>query len=122
MRDEWRCSHIRTFRAGLFLAIADQDPELSCFKDDEGQWLMAAADAAMMFPILEMAGFNKVHFNHKILYTYNTLNVQSHSKQDPEMQEQCFEMVRSKRPFARVEIYLPELTRKHKLKMSGTEV
>ncbi|WP_162915576.1 glycosyltransferase [Paraflavitalea soli] len=107
LRQGWRVSHIRTFRAGLFLAIADQDPAYHCLKDREGEWLQSAADAAIMFPLMEMAGFYRIVFNETILYRYNNRNPVSHHFVDRPAQLRNFEWVCSLRPFARVTSYYP---------------
>lgn len=107
LRTCWRTSHIRTFRAGLFQRIREQDPELTCFRDDDGQWLTAAVDAAMMFPLLEMAGFSRTHFNEKVLYTYNLENQYSHHNHDIVNQDTCYHLVRQRRPFAQVDSFRP---------------
>jgi hypothetical protein len=78
-----------------------------CFKDENGEWLSAAADAAMIFPLLEMAGFYRVHFNEKVLYIYNIGNPDSHHKIELKHEQNSFEIVRSRRPFALVNSYLP---------------
>lgn len=107
LRHGWRVSHIRTFRAGLFLSVADQDPDYSCLKNEEGEWLLSAADAALMFPMMEMAGFYRVVFNETILYLYNVNNPVSHHHADREQQRLNFEWVCSRRPFAAVTSYYP---------------
>ena len=110
LRQEWRTSHLRTFRAGLFQCIAEQDPEFSCLKDEKGHWLQAGVDAAVMFPLLEMAGFYRVHFNEKVWYIYTTDNPNSHHNRNIDHQKNAFEMVRAKRPFAPVHSYIPQLS------------
>jgi len=105
LRTIWRTSHIKTFRAGLFHCIADQDPELNCFKDKNGEWLSSAADAAIMFPLIEMAGFNHILFNEKILYLYNAANLLSHHYKNLDQQKANFDWVSGMRPFARVNQY-----------------
>lgn len=107
LRQGWRASHIRTFRAGLFLSIADQDPAYDCLKDKEGEWLQSAADAAIMFPLMEMAGFYRIVFNETILYRYNNHNPVSHHFINRPAQLRNFEWVCSMRPFARVASYYP---------------
>ncbi|ASU33542.1 hypothetical protein MuYL_1644 [Mucilaginibacter xinganensis] len=107
LRTIWRTSHIKTFRAGLFHCIAEQDPELACFKDKNGDWLNSAADAAIMFPLIEMAGFNRVLFNQKVLYSYNAANLLSHHHKDMVKQTENFDWVSSMRPFGRVKYYQP---------------
>ncbi|WPV64827.1 glycosyltransferase [Chitinophaga sp. LS1] len=107
LRQGWRVSHIRTFRAGLFMAIADQDPEYNCLKNSEGEWLQSATDTAIMFPLMEMAGFYRVIFNETILYRYNNRNPASHHFVNRPAQLRNFEWVCSMRPFARVAGYYP---------------
>jgi hypothetical protein len=45
-----KISHLRSFKANLFLKIAEKD-----MKDDEGQWLRSTYDEVICLPILEMA-------------------------------------------------------------------
>ena len=101
-RRYFRTSHIRTFRAGLFHAIALQDPEFSCLKDDAGNWLQYSADAALMFPLVEMAGFERVRFNEKILYVYNDQNPLCDHHTNRQGQLEAFEIVSRKPAFAKV--------------------
>jgi glycosyltransferase involved in cell wall biosynthesis len=107
LRQGWRASHIRTFRAGLFQSIAVQDPGYLCLKDQEGEWLQSAVDAAMMFPLLEMAGFYRVVFNETILYRYNHQNPLSHHAVDRAGQMRNFDWVAGMRPFTRIPDYYP---------------
>jgi len=104
-----RVSHLRSFRAALFRRIADQDPDLACFRDDRGRWLRAAADAAVMFPLLEMAGFARVRFNDRVLCVYNDANPRCHHAQPAARrdQEAMFAAVQRKRPFARIDSLMP---------------
>jgi hypothetical protein len=62
-------THFKTFRAGLFKKIKVKD-----FKAPDGHFLMTCADMAMMFPMLEMAGLDRIKFINKPLYIYNDLN------------------------------------------------
>jgi hypothetical protein len=105
LRRHWRCSHIKTFRAGLFHRIAEQDPSFNCFKDSQGKWLQAATDAAIMFPLVEMAGFYRVLFNEKILYIYNRESPLAHHHQHLALQQSAFDWVCGQRPFAPVQQY-----------------
>ena len=91
MREKWITSHIRTYRAGLFHHIKNQDPEYNCLKDKNGDWLSSAVDAAIMFPLCEMAGFEKVKYNHEILYVYNNTN--PHNMSNSKRVEQLVESV-----------------------------
>jgi glycosyltransferase involved in cell wall biosynthesis len=105
LRSHWRSSHIRTFRAGLFHAIATQDPEYLCMKDEDGNWLTSAVDGAIMYPLLEMAGFQRVYFNETILYRYNSTNPISHHFSNKKEQQYNFDRIIKMRPFAKITSY-----------------
>jgi glycosyltransferase involved in cell wall biosynthesis len=105
LRSRWQTSHIRTFRAGLFHAIADQDPAYECLKDEQGEWLTSAVDAALMFPLLELAGFDRVRYNDRILYIYNDQSPLNVHKVEGGRQRDNFKLVERKRPFARINHY-----------------
>ncbi len=61
-------SHIRVYYAWLFKKIRKKD-----FLDIDGKFFRTAADLAIMYPLLEMAG-NHVKFISEILYIYNDMN------------------------------------------------
>lgn len=107
LRDDWCASHLRSYRAGLFHRIADQDPEYSCLKDAHGNWLTSAADAAVMFPVMELAGFERVRYNDRVLYVYNCENPRSWHHQAPAEQQASFVEVQRKRPLRRIDSYHP---------------
>lgn len=67
-------SHIRTFMAKGFYEIKNQDPELLSFKDKNKQWYKMSADVAMMYPLMEIFGYEYVKYNDVPLYVYNNLN------------------------------------------------
>lgn len=92
-------SHIRTFKAKLFFEIKNQDPELSCMKDDNGNWYEMSSDSAQMYPLMEIAGYKKVKYNDKILYVYNDSNPDCDFKVDLEKQETIYRHCRAKNPF-----------------------
>ncbi len=64
-RESWRASHLKTFRAGLFHKLAQEDLQV------DGRWLDVAADVAAMIPLMEMAGHERVMFCSEILYVYH---------------------------------------------------
>ncbi|HKY46063.1 MAG TPA: glycosyltransferase [Pyrinomonadaceae bacterium] len=105
LRWNWCASHLRSYRAGLFHRIADQDPEYSCMKDAHGNWLTSAVDAAVMFPVMELAGFERVCYNDRVLYVYNSENPQSWHHLARHEQEVSFVEVQRKRPFHRIDSY-----------------
>ena len=70
-------NHLRTFRAELFYAMDESD-----FRDDQGAWLQTAADAALMFPALELAR-GSVKFVDEVMLTYHSSNPLSDWRRDP---------------------------------------
>ena len=62
----WRGSHLRTFKYKVWKHIKDED-----LKDDKGRYYRTAWDCAFMWPMIEMAGINRVQFIPDILYVYN---------------------------------------------------
>jgi len=90
----WRGSHLKTVKAKLF----DRLPE-HCMKMDNGDWLPAASDLAIMIPLMELAGLKRVaHVKTPIYYwrdkTEHTTN--------REMQKQCEKIIRAKTPLAKL--------------------
>ena len=107
LREYFRASHLRTFRAGLFHRLADQDPDFNCLKDDNGEWLTSAVDAALTCPLLEMAGFDRQRFIDRVLYHYNDEGPDHLHSSGRKRQRQIgnFECVRRKPRFRRVDQY-----------------
>jgi len=62
----WKTSHLRTFKYGLFTRISDED-----LRDEKGNYFKAATDQAVMFPVIEMAGGDRVGFVTEPIYLYN---------------------------------------------------
>lgn len=65
-REPWYASHLKTFRAELFQRLAPEDLQL------DGEWLPLAVDIAVMIPMLEMAGPDRVIFCQDVLAVYHT--------------------------------------------------
>lgn len=97
-------SHIRTFRAKAFFEIKNQDPDLECFKDDKNNWYSMAPDVAMMYPLLEICGYDKVKYNDKVLYIYNDSNPICEFKVNLQLQEQLHRHVLAKKPFKQIDL------------------
>jgi len=66
---DWEYSHLKTFKAFLYLNIEEKD-----FKSSDGEWLLHTYDKALMFPILEMSPADKIKHIKEILYVYNNEN------------------------------------------------
>ena len=104
-KSPFRVSHLRTFRAGLYQKIKEQDSEFSCMKDSSGGFYKMTYDVAIMFPILEMAGVEKVAFNDTILYIYNRNNPISDDKVNQQLQWDIHAEISKKPAFNKIEKY-----------------
>ncbi|WP_313187759.1 glycosyltransferase family A protein [Sphingobacterium siyangense] len=67
---EWKASHLKSFRYELFEEMRKLDPNFFCMKNNEGEFLKLPYDMAIMFPLLEIAGYSKSRFINSILYLY----------------------------------------------------
>jgi glycosyltransferase involved in cell wall biosynthesis len=90
----FRASHLRTMKHRLWKSIDDAD-----LRDDRGDYASIAGDVAMMFPALEMAGFDRVRFIRDILYVYNQETPHNDGKQRRAEQERMAAFFRSKKPY-----------------------
>lgn len=104
-KSPFRISHLRTFRAGLYQAMKKQDPTFSGLKDDNGEFYKSSYDTAIMFPIMEMAGYDKTKFNNTILYIYNRDNPISDDKVDQQLQWDVHKEVAGKTPLQKIDSY-----------------
>jgi len=62
----WRGTQLRTFKYKVWKYIKDED-----FRDEYGKYFKSAWDLAIMWPMLEMAGYNRVQFIPHTLYVNN---------------------------------------------------
>lgn len=92
-------SHIRTFKASVYHAIQEQDPTFSCMKDADGNFYRMTYDVAIMFPIMEIAGYKNIYFNDSILYIYNRSNPISDDRVNQALQTQIHHEISKKEPF-----------------------
>jgi glycosyltransferase involved in cell wall biosynthesis len=76
----FRVSHLRSFRFGAYLQIPKQDPDLKCYKWDDGKWFTHSYDTAMFFALLDITPFDKLKRSDKILYYYNRENILNEDK------------------------------------------
>jgi glycosyltransferase involved in cell wall biosynthesis len=63
-------SHLRTFKYKLYKEILNQDPDLNCYKDSNGEYYTTCYDIAIMTPLMEMAGLENIRFNPIPIYYY----------------------------------------------------
>jgi hypothetical protein len=76
-RQGWKTSHLFSFRASLL----DNVPE-GYFRDEAGQWFMAACDIALALPILDQT--RRYEFIPVNAHRYTATNPYSHHNLDPQ--------------------------------------
>jgi glycosyltransferase involved in cell wall biosynthesis len=115
LRQHWYSSHIRTFRAGVYQKIKEQDPDYECMLDERDHWYQTAADLAVMYPVLELAGFERVCFNDEVLYVYNDESPLNDHRCNAAQQQRDTEHIRARKPFQQIySLHLTGQTRKRK--------
>lgn len=77
----WRTSHLRTFKYHLWKKVEDID-----LRDRNNGYYEMAWDLAMLYPMIEMAGNERIRFINKILYIYNTNNPLNDHKKNCNLQ------------------------------------
>jgi hypothetical protein len=110
----WRATHLKTFRAGLFQRIADVDLQYPAdaggrcvpFGDHVAmRWIDRADDPAFMYPILEMAGYDRTEYVRDITYIYNEVGGWHRSASQAELEHQAtiMALTRSRPAYGRIE-------------------
>lgn len=92
----WRCSHLRTFYAGLFQKIKKEDLM------HNGRYLNSAWDCAFNFPQLEMCA-GKFKYIDEPLYIYNNSNPISDFRIHQQEQASFDRLIRNKKPYQRLD-------------------
>jgi len=94
--DNWRASHLRTFKQLLWNLINMED-----LQDDDGEYYKTAYDQALMLPMLEMAG-DKIKYVSKILHVYNRMNPNNVDKIKQQEQHATSQKIRSQEKYKRL--------------------
>lgn len=93
-------SHIRTFKYKLYKELVRQDPDLLCYKDISGDFYTITYDVAIMTPLMEIAGFDRVKFNPNPVYFYR-LHEQNDHVVDSSLQRKVASEIFLKNEFKR---------------------
>ncbi|MEM7194360.1 MAG: glycosyltransferase [Pseudomonadota bacterium] len=101
--------HPITHRAGLLQRLKDHDPELECFKDEQGEWLFYASDAVLARPLFCMAGWDRVLYLNRVLYLYTEGHEISESIHNKDDQLETCRIVNSKMRPPRLTDYRPSV-------------
>jgi len=93
-------SHLKTFKWKLYREFLQQDPGQVSYKGRDGIFFTVAYDIAIMYPLLEIAGFDNIRFNKHPVYWYriydkNDSFIDLQKQRDTEME------IRSKPRFKR---------------------
>lgn len=95
---DWRASHLKTFKYSLFEAFLRQDPGLSAYKGPDGEFFRMTYDMALMYPLLEIAGYDKTVFNSEVVYLYRLHELNDHWI-NRDHQFECAQHILAKPPF-----------------------
>ena len=97
-REPWLATHLKTFKAGLLQRVRPEDLQL------DGVWLDRAVDIAIMLPMLEMAGPQRILFNAQVLYIYHdTASFEANASPEEIAREKEMERrVRAKTPYEEI--------------------
>ena len=98
IRKFWSGCHLKTVKYKLFKRIKYED-----ILDPQGEPLQVNGDMAVMVPIFEMAGFDRVKRINEILYVYNhsTPFMDEKCKKDEQLRIRAY--LESKPPYERFE-------------------
>lgn len=94
----WKASHLKTFKYSLFEKYRQLDPNLSHFKDFKGFFFKMPYDMAIMFPLLEVAGYNNSRFIDLPLYLYRLHENNDHIQSFKIQQKGEIELREKKKP------------------------
>lgn len=96
--DTWRSGHLRTYRAWLAKEIKLEDC-LSNERPYQGKFFPAAADLALMYPMLEMSGFHS-KFLSDVLYIRNVATELNNFKVCYDIQQRSGYLIRHLKRYA----------------------
>lgn len=94
----WVSSHLRTFKYGLWKHVKDED-----LRDVSGRYYSMAWDMCIMYPLLEMAGLERMKFIDKTLYVYNDDNPNNDFRKSVINQITCANEIKNKQRYRRIE-------------------
>lgn len=87
----WCTSHLRTFKYKLWKRIQDVD-----LRGPDGKYFAMSWDMAIMYPLIEMAGNDRIRFINKVMYLYNDLNPINDFKRNLKLQMDTANYIKSK--------------------------
>jgi hypothetical protein len=103
LRGGFVASHLRTFKYKLYKKFLELDPNLDNFKSEKGEFFSMTGDVAMMTPLMEIAGFDRIKFNETPIYQYR-LHENSDQNISRELQIKFEKEIYKKPPLSKQEI------------------
>ena len=76
----FKASHLKSFKYSLFRKFLSYDPNAYHLKDAAGMFYAVTYDMAIMMPLMEIAGFERILFVSNILYCYRLHPNNDHEK------------------------------------------
>jgi glycosyltransferase involved in cell wall biosynthesis len=95
---QWLTSHLLTFKRKLFDKINKED-----LKDRFGNYYKYSYDAALTYPMIEMAGLKRIRFIDQVLYVYNDLNPLCEMSLNPDEQTRIANEIQDKPEYPELE-------------------
>jgi glycosyltransferase involved in cell wall biosynthesis len=96
-------SHLKTFRHKVYMEAMRQDPSCERYMYRDGEFFDMATDVAIMTPLLEVAGFDRVAFNPEVVYHY-TQHAGNEHHVNPSLQRDCARVALGKMPLSRIDL------------------
>jgi glycosyltransferase involved in cell wall biosynthesis len=87
----WCTSHLRTFKNKIWKRVQDVD-----LRDVDGNYFAMAWDMAIMYPLIEMSGNQRIKYIDKIMYLYNDLNPINDFKKNLKLQQDSATYIKQK--------------------------
>lgn len=95
----WRGSHLKTFKYKLFKML----PELE-LTDENGDYFKCCADRALMIPMMEMAGFDRIMHIPMLIYCYNDINPERVWKTMKDLSISTRDYISRQKPLERLDV------------------
>lgn len=95
--ERWKTSHLRTFRKHLWDRIKDED-----LRDSDGQYYKFAGDLALMYPLVEMAGLDRIRMLTERVYVYNNCNPLNECRIDEHAIKICDHKIRARAKYPKI--------------------
>lgn len=104
-KSPFKVSHLRSFRAGVYHKIKEQDESFSIMKDKDGNFYRSCYDVPIVWSIMELSGYEKIYFNDTPVYLYNRDNPLNDDKLNQKLQWDIHREVANKPIFKQIKSY-----------------